>query len=83
MQISALNLIIAAQQARAGGTVLRPTASPASPPSNGPAETKQADSAAPVTFNAAGAALCAPTARTAANPFATLAPLGSQLDIRV
>ncbi|MGB8363998.1 MAG: hypothetical protein ACLQUZ_16250 [Rhizomicrobium sp.] len=83
MQVSALNLIIAAQQARAGGTTSRPAASPVSPPSSGPAETKQADATVPVTFNAADAAPCAPAARTAANPFATLAPLGSQLDIRV
>ncbi len=74
MQVSALNLIIAAQQARTVGTAQRPANAPPTA-----AEPKTSEAPAPAALKFADAA---PT-RTAANPFAVPVALGSQLDIRV
>ncbi len=79
MQVSTLNLIITAQQARAGSTTQRPTASPPCP-SSGNAQTTEPGTVAP---DAVDAALSTPAARTPADLFAAPSPPGSQLDIRV
>jgi hypothetical protein len=84
MQVSALNLIIAAQQARGGAAPQRPTGSnAASPAQAAPAAARDANDFAPMAFKASVEAPPAPAQRTAANPFVASAPLGSQLDIRV
>jgi hypothetical protein len=74
MQVSALNLLIAAQQARSGA------APRAVPPAAAKAAETAADSFAPLAFKGAGAD--APAA-SGTNPYSPSAPLGSQIDIRI
>jgi hypothetical protein len=80
MQLSALNSIIAAQQAR-GQTPAKPAAAPAAADVGKPSETGTAQDFAPISF---GKSVAAP-AQAASPPsnYAANAPLGSRIDIRV
>ena len=84
MQISALNLIIAAQQARSAA----PPHAATGPSTKSAAAPKSPEEFTPIAFGASGAA--EPTTRSwaqansaQANSFAAAVPLGSQIDIRV
>jgi hypothetical protein len=86
MQVTALNLIIAAQQARAGGAMQRPggipaAAQPRSPSASEPQVPMDTKTFAPTASRPPDGA--APAAQSSANPGSTAAPPGSQLDIRV
>lgn len=86
MQVSALNLIIAAQQARVGGPTPRSNDNPAAASPNisaasVPDAPRETDAFAPMAFKPTSSA--APAAQSAANPFAAPMAVGSQLDIRV
>lgn len=84
MQVSALNTIIAAQQARAASSATRPNPAQASSSASAPlAASKQPDTFAPLAFAEADKAPAATALRPAANPFVAPVSLGSQLDIRV
>jgi hypothetical protein len=76
MQVSALNLIIAAQQARTAPTPAHTVEAKSKPPVEGaPAEF------APLAFKTLPAeTTCAPNTPTGYSP---TAPLGSQVDIRI
>jgi len=82
MQVSALNLIIAAQQARSASAP-RPVSQTKAPETGSPAPPQQSSEFAPLSFGSQAAPAQPAASSTAPARYPANAPVGSQIDIRV